>query len=273
MQPLTLINGSATRTLASSDRGLNYGQGLFTTIKVLNGKPQLWSLHMKRLQEGCAKLGFPISAVEKLIKRDLGLIPKADLILKITLTAGVGPRGYATPREYQPTRIIQIDPAHFQSPALDGVSLRVCNTRLAIQPALAGIKHLNRLEQVLARSEWQSTHIAEGIMLDTEGMIVEGTYSNIFWFKSNRLYTPDLSGSGIEGVMRAAVLDVASAQGVEVELVRQSVSVLESADELFMTNALMGICPVKSLGSINFRTGVDSLTHSLKTALNEALDA
>lgn len=271
MQPLTLINGSATRTLASSDRGLSYGQGVFTTIKVINGKPQLWRLHMARLQQGCSKLGFPINNVEKLVKRDLGLIPKADLILKITLTAGNGPRGYSTPIEYQPTRIIQIDPTHFPPPQTQGVCLRWCNTRLAIQPVLAGIKHLNRLEQVLARSEWRDPVVIDGIMLDTEGMVVEGTFSNVFWFESNKLFTPDLSRAGINGVMRAAILEVAQTQGIDVHITRQPAAALEKADEIFLSNSLMGICPVKSLGEKLYAVGEHSQTSQLMTALNEAL--
>lgn len=271
MQPLTLINGSATRTLASSDRGFNFGQGVSTRIKVVAGRAQLWRFHMLALQQGCAALGFPINAVDKLVKRDLGLLPKADLNLRITLTAGVGSNSAATPLEYQPTRVIQIEPCHFPEAPPQGVQARICSTPVAIHPALAGIKHLNRLEQVLARSEWRDPNLREGVMVDTLGRVVGGTASNIFWVLDGELYTPDLSEAGVAGVVRAALLERAKQLGLNVHQVHAPLSVLSEAQELFFTNAFDGLLAVKALAQKQYAVGADTLTSKLTTELSQVL--
>lgn len=271
MQSLTLINGSATRTLASSDRGFSYGQGVYTTIRAAGGRLQLWERHLARLEAGCQRLGFPITNLAKLLKNEIGVLPKTDLVVKITLTAGVGPRGYATPTEIRPTRIIQIDsfPQTLIEP--DAVKMRLCKMRLARQPALAGVKHLNRLEQVLARSEWSDPQITEGVMLDTEDFLVEGTYTNLFWIKQNRLFTPDLSFAGIAGVMRAEVIKLARETGLGLEEGFFYLDQLAQADEVFLTNALVGILPVRAFQTHEFATGVSTQTEMLKAQLNEVL--
>ena len=271
MQPLTLINGSATRTLASSDRGFNFGQGVSTRIKVVAGKAQLWRFHMQALQQGCAALGFPINAVDKLVKRDLGILPKADLSLRVTLTAGVGSNSAATPVEYQPTRVLQIEPDNFVEPPVEGVDLWLCATPLSIHPRLAGIKHLNRLEQVLARSEWRDPHIREGVMFDTQGYVIGATASNIFWVQSGEVYTPDLSQAGVAGVMRAALLERARQLGIEVHSVRARLADLEAADELFLTNAFDGVMAVKACVQKQYAVGSGTLTQKLRTELAQVL--
>lgn len=273
MQSFTLINGSATRTLYSSDRGFCYGQGVFTTIKASNGKLQLWDRHLARLEEGCRRLGFPIEGLPKLIKKDLGLLPKTDLVVKIIITAGVGTRGYATPEQINPTRVIQIDPLPAYLKDREPVQIRLCETRLAKQPLLAGLKHLNRLEQVLARSEWQDAQIADGVMLDTDGAVIECTAANLFWVKSGVLYTPDLRYSGVAGVMRAAVLDLAKTRVVATEIGFFSLEELLAADEVFLTNALNGILPVTQMGEHQFNVDDSALTLRLKTWLSEELSA
>jgi len=271
MQPLTLINGSATRTLASSDRGLNFGQGVSTRVKVVGGKPQLWQEHMRLLQQGCTALGFHINAVDKLVKRDLGLLPKADLSLRVTLTAGLGSNDLAMPAEYQPTRILQIEPCQYSEPLLDGISVRVCQTQLSKQPKLAGIKHLNRLEFVLARSEWRDPVFAEAVMLDTDGMLVSGTASNLFWVSQSRLFTPDLSFAGIRGAMRAAIIRLAAQQGIEVCEVRQPLAALADAEEILFCSALEGIRPVKALAQKQYAVGSQTLTAQLQSGLSQVL--
>lgn len=271
MQPLTLINGSATRTLASSDRGLNFGQGVSTRIKVVGGRAQLWREHLALLQQGCSALGFHINAVEKLVKRDLGLIPRADLSIRVTLTAGLGSNSLVMPAEFQPTRILQIEPCHFAEPPIGGVEAVFCETRLAIQPRLAGIKYLNRLEQVLARSEWRQSGIGEGVMLDTAGVLVGGTRSNLFWVKQRELFTPDLSHVGIRGAMRSAVIRLAQQQGVAVHEVREPPAVLDSVDELFFCNSAEGILPVNALAQNQYAVGSKTLTGQLQADLARVL--
>ncbi len=269
MQSLTLINGSATRTLASTDRGFSYGQGVFTTIRASQGRMLLWDSHLKRLLEGCERLGFPISNLGKLLLKEIGILPKTDLVIKIVLTAGIGPRGYTTPAEIYPTRVIQIDPLPKRLLEPEPANLRLCTTRLSIQPALAGIKHLNRLEQVLGRSEWTDPDIQEGVMLDTEGSVVEGTYTNIFWVKGSQLFTPDLSGSGVAGVMRAQVIQIARSLNIPVEIGKFPLSSVIEADEVFLTNALVGILPVNSLAEVQLHQ--NELTSVLASRLNEVL--
>lgn len=269
MESLRLINGSATQSLASADRGLAYGHGVFTTLRVSQGKILLWDRHLSRLKLGCDRLGFPISGLEKLLKKELGVLPKSDLVIKIIITAGVGARGYATPAKPQPTRIIHIDPY----PDLDSspAKLRLCKTQLARQPELAGIKHLNRLEQVLARSEWDSPEIAEGVMLDRSGLVVEGTYSNIFWFSQDELHTPDLSQAGVAGVMRAAVIDQAIASGIRVRVADFELEALKSADEVFLTNALIGMRAVSSFESVKYATGKSTKTAALQALVEQGV--
>ena len=271
MQPLTLINGSATRTLASSDRGLNFGQGVSTRIKVVGGRAQLWREHMALLQHGCSALGFHINAVEKLVKRDLGLIPKRDLSLRVTLTAGLGSNSLVAPADFQPTRILQIEPCHFAEPPVEGVSAILCQTPLAIQPQLAGIKQLNRIEQVLARAEWRDPQVREGIMLDTSGALVGGTRSNLFWVKQGTLFTPDLSQAGIRGAMRSAVIRLAHQQGIDLHEVREAPAVLSSVEELFFCNSIEGILPVNALAQNQYAVGSKTLTGQLQADLARVL--
>jgi 4-amino-4-deoxychorismate lyase len=125
-----------------------------------------------------------------------------------------------------------------------GVTTRICETPLGCNPRLAGIKHLNRLEQVLARSEWEDPAIQEGIMLDSDGHIIEGTMSNLFLISNNMLYTPDLSRCGVTGVMREVVIELANSLGISVKSITMHRSMLEEGDELFLTNSLIGIWPV-----------------------------
>lgn len=271
MQPLTLINGSATRTLASSDRGLNFGQGVSTRIKVVAGKAQLWREHMALLQRGCSALGFHINAVEKLVKRDLGLIPKADLSLRVTLTAGLGSTTLLTPAEFQPTRILQIEPTQHPEPPVDGVEAVVCDTRLAVQPRLAGIKHLSRLEQLLARAEWRDQRIFDGVMLDTDGVVVGGTRANLFWATQGQLFTPDLSRCGVSGAMRAAILRLAQQLQIPTHEVRASLDTLLGADEIFFCNSALGILPVKALAQNQYAVRSDTLTARLSARLSQVL--
>ena len=271
MQSFTLINGSLTRTLYSSDRGFAYGQGVFTTVRASGGQLQLWDKHLRRLDEGCRRLGFPIEGLPKLLIKDIGLLPKTDLVVKIIITAGSGARGYATPEQLNPTRVIQIDPFPQHLKDRQSVALRMCDTRLARQPLLAGLKHLNRLEQVLARSEWRDASVAEGVMLDTEGQVIECTAANLFWVKDRVLYTPDLSNSGVAGVMRAEVLERAEARGVQTEIGFFSPQTLFAADEVFLTNALTGILPVSNIDEHPFAVGDSTMTQQIKIWLHEAL--
>src|SRR5690606_9520667 len=170
-------------------------------------------------------------------------------VAKLIVTRGEGQRGYAPPQPCQPLRILQSAPlpqypvAHAER----GVRLFPCVTRLAEQPLLAGLKHLNRLEQVLARAAWQDAECAEGLMRDSSGRVIEGVYSNLFLVIGGVLVTADLSRCGVAGVMRAEILQQARSLGLVIELRDISFEELLGADEVFLCNSLYGIWPVRAL--------------------------
>jgi len=203
---MMLINGVATTSLDARDRGLHYGDGVFTTARVARGEVLLWERHVARLQDNCARLAIPAPDAALLRTEAQQLCAGvAQGIIKVTVTRGVGGRGYAAPQEAQPTRLVALHPwpDYPQTNWDDGVALRVNALRLARQPALAGVKHLNRLEQVLARAEWNDPAIAEGLMCNEHGDVIEATAANIFVVRNGELHTPDLSECGVAGVMRA----------------------------------------------------------------------
>jgi 4-amino-4-deoxychorismate lyase len=230
--------------LDPGDRGLAYGDGLFETARVHDGLVVWWPGHLARLSEGAARLRIPMPDVAWLASQLAGFVAQAPAraVLKAVLTRGVGGRGYAPPDTVEPTLALSLHaaPARAAAPLV----LRWCDTRLAIQPALAGLKHLNRLEQVLARAEWTDPAIHEGLMLDSEGWLGCATAANVFALRDGRWLTPPVHRRGVAGVARAWVL--ANEPGAaEAELTREQV---ESADALFLCNAVRGILPVGRLG-------------------------
>jgi 4-amino-4-deoxychorismate lyase len=245
-----LINGELSTQISASDRGLLYGDGLFETIAVADSRPCLWERHYQRLEAGGSCLGIPIPASEILLQEIRQEIDSnQNGVIKLIITRGEGARGYAPSKNPTPNRIVQYSPWPDYPTELqtDGVRARVCSTRLGANRALAGIKHLNRLEQVMARSEWDDSEINEGIMLDARGQVIEGTMSNIFMLKDGVLHTPDLSECGVAGIMRGLVLDTAQEQGLDINIGHIPLSELLHADSVMLTNSLIGICPVKSL--------------------------
>ncbi|SEL54200.1 4-amino-4-deoxychorismate lyase [Ectothiorhodospira marina] len=247
--PVILVNGQPSQSLPVADRGLQYGDGLFETLRVEAGEPLHWSRHLSRLQTGCERLGIPPPDAAVLHHEALTVLqgqPRG--VLKIMVTRGSGPRGYRPPAAPAPTRILAWN-APAAAPSLtvsEGVDVRLCRMRLSRNPALAGIKHLNRLEQVMARSEW-SDAFQEGLMLDTSGQVVEGTMSNLFLVRDDALVTPDLSHCGVAGITRARVMERARAWGVSCQEDSVRVEDLWRADGLFLTNTLIGLWPVRSL--------------------------
>lgn len=246
-----LIDGTPGRMLSAADRGLHYGDGIFETIAVHEGRPLLWDRHTRRLQSGCARLGIACPGIPILAEEADRLCRDAGrAVLKIMVTRGSGGRGYTPPDSQQPVRILSVHewPAHPATHSRDGIDAPWCGIRLARQPALAGIKHLNRLEQVLARSELASAGAPEGVMLDTGGLVIEGTMSNLFAVRGGELWTPDLSSCGVEGVVRAEVLARAGELSLQPVIRALAPDDLLSADEAFLTNSIIGIWPLKSVG-------------------------
>lgn len=249
------INGLPATQIEASDRGLQYGDGLFETIAVVGGVPQHLERHLQRLENGCQRLSIPVPD-HALLHAEIGQLleqnSNSPCVLKLMVTRGSGGRGYRPPAEIKPTRILSISPWPDYPDVAQGVQLRLCKTRLGLNPALAGIKHLNRLEQVMARNEWSDPEVAEGIMMDGEGHLIEGTISNLFLVIDGRLHTPDLSSCGVNGIMRSLVIDQQKKAGKEVVIRSIHQSELSQADELFCTNSLIGIWPVRQIDNMQF---------------------
>jgi len=244
---MMLINGQSVDTVSAADRGLAYGDGLFRTIELIDGQPRLWRWHYARLRDDCRRLRLPCPD-EALLLAELSAC-SANLeraVAKVVITRGTGKRGYAMPSDATPTRIVSaaVWGGYPATLAEHGVTVRVCELRLAQQPLLAGIKHLNRLENVLARSEWDDAAIFEGLLIDTDGQVVEGTMSNVFYVRDGVLCTPMLDQSGVSGALRAWVMEKASESGRAVSETRPSLTELLDADEVFLCNSLIGVLPV-----------------------------
>lgn len=248
---MILVDGRSATTLPATDRGLHYGDGLFETLAVVDGAALALDAHLARLQHGCTALSMPAPDADQLrddCRRLAAGSPRA--VLKIILTRGSGGRGYQPPVAPQPLRIVSRHawPDHPPEHRAMGIATRFCTLTLARQPALAGIKHLNRLEQVLARAELVGSGCAEGIMLDGEGAVIEGTMSNLFMRRERTILTPALDQCGVAGIVRAAVLAQCAALGYRGEVRGLTRDDVLAADEIFFTNSVIGIWPVRMLG-------------------------
>ncbi len=241
------VNGRATSLVEVDDRGFQYGDGLFETVLVQRSLPVFWQAHLGRLRRGCMRLGLPFPAPELLRREaEMACADQAQAVLKLQLTRGRGGRGYALPAQVEPTRVFSLHPvlAQLKEIQQQGVQVRMCRTRLGINPALAGIKHCNRLEQVLARREWSDPSVYEGLMCDVEGFLVEGTMTNLFWRQAQTLVTPRVDRCGVAGIVRAWVMEQAAEWGLPVEEVQVGPEALAEAEEVFLTNSVVGVVPV-----------------------------
>lgn len=262
------INGVAADRISVFDRGLQYGDGLFETVAVVAGRFLYWERHLDRLLEGCRRLAIPQPDPEVLSREGRQLAGScARGVLKVVVTRGAGGRGYRPPERPAPTRIISIHPwpEHPERWRTVGVRLRVCGQRLGGGAGLAGIKHLNRLEQVMARAEWDDPQVPEGLMLDTHGRPVEGTMSNLFVVIDGTLQTPDLSSCGVAGIIRARVMELAKAMGIPCHEAKLEMTDVGRAQELFLTNSIIGVWPVNALEDRRWPVG--PLTRRLGEAL------
>lgn len=241
------INGETTDHISALDRGLLYGDGLFETLAIVEGEPQHWSRHMARLAQGCQRLKITAPDVEKLLAEVRACCAgKTSAVAKIIITRGQGGRGY-NPVDTTATHIIQCFPwPEFPlENSEQGIVARVCDLRLASQPLLAGLKHLSRLESVLARAEWTDYTIAEGLLRDSQGHYIEGTMSNLFIIKSGQLFTDPLQQCGVAGIMREIVMALAEQRGIRCFLRTIDEQQLKEADELFICNSLINIWPIR----------------------------
>ncbi len=245
------IDGQPAAGVDALDRGLHYGDGLFETIACRVRQPRFLDLHLQRLTEGCSRLGIGYHTFTALGEQIGALAAtESDSLIKLILTRGSATaRGYGARGDERPRTLL----LQYPWPPDDadgwerGVAVRVAQGRLGENPALAGMKHLNRLEQILIRGEWTDPAIAEALVFSSSGWLVSGTMSNVFLVKGGRIVTPDLSLAGVRGVMRRVVLRAARQCGLEVAELALDAEALHGAQEIFLTNARIGIWPVRIL--------------------------
>jgi 4-amino-4-deoxychorismate lyase len=264
-----LINGVDSSSVSAEDRGLQYGDGLFETMLAAGGSIRHFGRHMQRLSEGCARLGIPLPAPELLAEDCRKVLEGLDRgVVKLILTRGPGPRGYRPPVEVMVTRIVACSAFKALPAGSDGLTLRICETRLGSNPQLAGLKHLNRLEQVLACAEWDDPEVAEGLMLSQDGRVVCATAANLFIARGGRLLTPEIVDCGVAGIMRGVVLSEAPSLGIETCVAALSLDDLRDAQEIFLTSATRGIRSVAKIEGIGEWTG-GALAGLLRERLGE----
>ena len=268
--PGILVNGAPGLAVSALDRGLAYGDGLFETTLCVAGKATLWSRHFERLISGCERLALPLPDARVLVHEIAQVAgDRARCVVKIVLTRGPGVRGYAPPAESAPTRVVSVsdEPSPHATGAAGGIAVRWCSTRLGCNAALAGLKHLNRLEQVLARGEWTDDAFAEGLMRDTEDRVVCATAANLFVASGGRLHTPRVDRCGVAGVARRELI-VTKPAGGEVVVRDMLAADVESADEVFLCNSVRGVMPVTRLGERTLAVG--PITRAAQAALARA---
>ncbi|MDX5372641.1 MAG: aminodeoxychorismate lyase [Pseudomonadaceae bacterium] len=270
---LSWVDGRPAAELPLGDRGLAYGDGLFETIAVRRGRAVLLPRHLARLAEGLRRLAIDLDLAELEAELRAFCAVLGEGVAKLMVTRGDGLRGYAPPQPTQPRRILLGNPLpnYPMEHAEQGVRLFPCATRLAEQPLLAGLKHLNRLEQVLARGEWQDASFAEGLMRDVSGRVIEGVFSNLFLVRDAVLLTPELTRCGVAGVMRAEIIEQATRQGIALRVRDIGYDELLAADEVFLCNGLYGIWPVRELQGRDWPVG--ALTRKLQALVRSLLDS
>jgi 4-amino-4-deoxychorismate lyase len=272
---LVRVNGRAVQEVSVLDRGLHYGDGLFETIACLGGRPRFLPRHLRRLASGCTRLGLALGDVAPLSREVCELAAGTErAIIKVLVTRGTAAaRGYASTGAETPTRITLRYAWPAEDPALSeqGVRVRIATLRLGENPALAGLKHCNRLEQVLARREWADPQIAESLMFSSSAALVSGTMSNVFLVLDSTLVTPRVDRCGVAGIMREVVLGAAAAAGIAATERVLDAGDLSRARELFLTSALTGVRPVRELEGVRLTAG--PLTRRLQALVAPLLAA
>ncbi|MFT4654118.1 MAG: 4-amino-4-deoxychorismate lyase [Kangiellaceae bacterium] len=239
------------------DRALNYGDGCFTTMYGESDAIFLFNEHFQRLARDCQKLSINVclDTVKQWLLIGLGsMITKCHraYAVKIIISRGVGGRGYELPEDANTSVIMSI----FPSQPVDSkiaqsdnyhFSVKQANMSLSTQPLLAGIKHLNRLEQVLAKRELQQYECDDLILCDQAGILIEATAANIFYKKDGVWFTPELLNCGVSGVMREAILTFFKNEGLAYKVVPALFCELINADSIFLCNAIKFLTPVSTL--------------------------
>ncbi len=269
-------HGSRVDSIPVDDRGLQYGDGLFETIAIRDARPRFWSAHVDRLTSGAERLGLTLP-VANILQRDLEralaltTINTGFCTAKIVITAGVGPRGYR--REAgRPTRTLvgvfdgaELPRDHYA----EGVETVLCETPMSDQPLLAGLKTLNRLDQVLASREWESGDAFDGLMCDSAERLVCGTRTNLFLIRDNQIMTPALDRCGVAGIMRRQILDGLSGNQIECAVTDIPAAALDDADEVFVCNSQIGVLPVRRCGTRSWPVGEGTQSIMAMMAYND----
>lgn len=228
-----------------TDRGLAYGDGFFTTAKIIEGHVEHWKLHVERLNECALRLGFPALDIEVLSCK-VSEVTAGCLLgtLKIIITRGCGGRGYEPPTMPVLTASIQVLPFPTHYPALlnHGLQLGISAIRLASQPLLAGLKTLNRLEQVLIKQELAALAYDDVLVMDYEDKIIETSVGNLLLYKDKQWFTPNLNTCGIQGVQLKTIQQRLTVKSCDLYL-----DDVINSDGLFVCNSLMGVIPVTSV--------------------------
>ena len=250
------VNGCEQQTLAITDRATQYGDGCFTTMLVEQQCVQLWSLHLARLEVSLQRLAITAPDWQQVYTEVTALALRYPHKggIKILVSRGSGGRGY-NPMGCNNTQVVISHfewPKHYQMWQQQGVTLGVCQQRMGNSPMLAGMKHLNRLEQVLLKQEVDIAGWLDAIVLDCADRVIETTAANVFWRKGNTVYTPDLQRAGVVGVMRQHVLDILDELGYDYQIGDFDLADLLVADEVFMTNALMALVPVNQIQTTQY---------------------
>ena len=248
LSPRCLVNGQNSNVISVFDRSLQYGDGCFETMRIYNAQPVLAERHYQRLTDSCTFLRIPLDIV--LLKLEVGKLlesNQAEGVLKIIVSRGSGGRGYTPSADSGHTRILQFhDMPASEQDAEQGVELMVCQHRLSMSSSLAGHKHLNRLDQVLASSELVKPY-AEGLCLDQMGVVIEACRSNVLMAKEGKLYCPSMETAGVHGVMQQYLEHKFHQGGIEISKVSWTLSDLSQCDEIFLCNSVIGVWPVIKL--------------------------
>ncbi|MFK7886206.1 MAG: aminodeoxychorismate lyase [Gammaproteobacteria bacterium] len=248
------IDGEPGGDWPIDDRGLRYADGVFETMRVAHGEIAHFARHYRRLERGCGVLGLDVPNQERL-ERDISLMDlPQDAVVRLTVTRAGGGRGYTPEAASGSRRLWEL---HEHSAALaqwqeNGIVLQWLTTTLGEQPLLAGIKHLGRLEQVMAARELATMDADEGLLCDTSGHVVEAVSSNVFVRSGPLLFTPPLDRCGVAGIARGLILDSGAALGFDIQEKRLRRSDIALADEVFLTNSVRGAQPVRQLASVAF---------------------
>ncbi|GAA5645364.1 aminodeoxychorismate lyase [Vibrio proteolyticus] len=263
------VNGRPSNVITITDRSFQYGDGCFTTMLTVGGEIQHWSLHIERMEACLNLLDIPLPDWEQVhLWLQEAALNDERAGLKLHVTRGSGGRGYSPAGMTSPNVTIShfSYPLHYAAFTDTGVQLGVCDRRLGVNPMLAGHKHNNRLEQILLKAEMDQAGYQDGVALDINGHVVETTMANLFWVKGNTLYTPSLDFAGVSGVVRRLVIEKTPSLQLNVVMGEFDLEHLEQAQEVFMTNSILGVAPVTQIGHHYYSIG--AITRRFQESLN-----